>query len=58
MSGIRFMDPVFRNVMLSETGGNALDSLVAAWAILGMRRIARILETEESDYRVEGRVYA
>ena len=57
-SGIRFKEPSLRNVMLSDTAGNALDSLIAAWAIHGMRRTARILETEESDYRVEGRVYA
>jgi hypothetical protein len=56
-SSLRFRDPLIRDVMLSETGGNALDSLVAAWAIHEMRGTPRILETEESDYRDEGRVY-
>lgn len=55
---VRFSDPLLRDTMLSETGGNALDSLVAAWALHEMRGMPRILETEESDYRVEGRVYA
>jgi hypothetical protein len=57
-SGISFKDPMSRDIILSETGGNALDSLVAAWAICGMRDTPRILETEEVDYAVEGRVYA
>lgn len=56
-SSIRFKDPLTRDIVLSETGGNALDSLIAAWAILGMRGTPRMLETKETDYRVEGRVY-
>jgi hypothetical protein len=58
MSGIRFKDPLVRGILLSEAGGNALDSLIAAWAIYGMRLTPRILETVDSDYLVEGRVYA
>ena len=44
--------------MLEEAGGNALDSLIAAWAVSGYVNEPRSLETEESDYLVEGRVYA
>lgn len=56
-SGARFEDYETREIMLSDAGGNALDSLIAAWAIYGMRDTPGILETEESDYIVEGRVY-
>jgi hypothetical protein len=35
---------------VSETGGNALDSLIAAFAVYGMRGTDRILETEDLDY--------
>jgi hypothetical protein len=57
-SGVQFKDPRFRDIMLSEAGGNALDSLIAAWAICAMRGTPRVLETGESDYRLQGRVYA
>jgi hypothetical protein len=40
-SGMGFCDPVARDVVLSEPGGNALDSVVAAWAIFGMRGTPR-----------------
>lgn len=56
-SGMRFSDPSTRDVVLREAGGNALDSVIAAWAIFRMRGTPRILETEESAYRVEGRVF-
>jgi hypothetical protein len=57
-SGMQFEDPLLRDVIVSETGGNALDSLVAAWAIYGVRGTPLTLETGELDYRVEGRVHA
>jgi hypothetical protein len=57
-SGIQFKDPMLRDTMISENGGNALDSLIAAWAMCGMRGKPQILEAGEPEYSVEGRVYA
>ena len=54
---IRFEDHDTREMMLSDVGGDALDSLVAALAIYGLHETPEILETDESDYLAEGRVY-